>query len=78
MSPQQMKNLIPTREIPGEAEKLCPPVGRVHRGSAWRWMAAGVGGHRLQSVRIAGRRYTRKKWLEAFIEKAMIQDVRGN
>ena len=74
MSPQDLKNLIPLRQVPVEAEKICPAIGRVHEGSAWRWTAAGVAGHRLKSILICRRRYTRPAWLRTFVEDVLIQD----
>jgi Protein of unknown function (DUF1580) len=33
----------------------------------WRWTLSGRRGHRLQSVRVGGARYTTASWFEAFV-----------
>jgi hypothetical protein len=39
-----------------------------HPSTVWRWIAQGVGGRRLGTVRIGGRTYTSKEALARFVE----------
>ena len=48
-----------------EAAKVIP--GRPHLSTVWRWISYGVGGVRLETVQIGGRRYTSFEAIERFI-----------
>ena len=48
------------------AAKISP--GRPHAGTVYRWHSRGVSGIKLQTIRIGGRRYTNRAWLEEFFE----------
>jgi len=48
-----------------EAVKIIP--GRPHLSTVWRWISNGVGGVRLETVQIGGRRYTSIEAIERFI-----------
>lgn len=41
----------------------------VHAATIWRWTHSGVGGHKLESVRIGGRRYVLEKDISAFLDR---------
>ena len=54
------ESLIPISDIPKHS-----PI-RVHRSTGHRWSTRGVGEHKLETVRIGGRRYTSLQALQRF------------
>lgn len=42
----------------------------VHTGTLWRWALSGVGGRKLVTVKIGGRRFVLVRDLEEFLEAA--------
>ena len=49
----------------GKAAQSCP--GRPHVATVWRWILNGLGGVRLESVKVGGRRFTSSQALKRFI-----------
>lgn len=49
-----------------QASRLCPT--RPSTSTVWRWVLNGVGGRRLESWKVGGRRVTTKEALLRFIE----------
>jgi len=62
------ENLIPLREVP---KHLPPrPTGRrIHISVVYRWITRGLGGIRLESVKIGGTTYTSKEALQRFADQ---------
>lgn len=48
------------------AAKFIP--GRPHNGTVQRWSNLGVDGRVLKSVLVGGRRFTRREWIQQFID----------
>ena len=57
------ETLLTIREAPASIP------GRPHISTAWRWILRGVGGRKLETVLVGGRRYTSKEAIERFIEQ---------
>jgi hypothetical protein len=49
-----------------EVARLCEGV---HISTVWRWIQKGVGGVRLQSVKVGGQRYVFARDLDTFMAK---------
>lgn len=54
-------------EIPKRMKELGYP--RPHKSIGYRWASNGVGGHRLKSEKIGGRRVTCDRWLTQFLNQ---------
>lgn len=62
------EHLLPVRDVP----KLLPrrPNGRrLHISAVYRWIQRGVGGVRLEAVKIGGTTYTSREALERFAQQ---------
>ncbi len=51
-----------------EVGRAISPSRPVHAATAWRWCLAGVGGVKLESVKIGGCRYTSAGALARFLQ----------
>jgi hypothetical protein len=59
--------LIPVRELVNELPR--PDDGRPYDPSTIsRWCLYGLGGHKLASIKLAGRRYSTREALRRFLE----------
>lgn len=56
------ENIFPVNEVP----KNTP--GRPSKASAWRWVLQGVGGIKLESVLIGGKRFTSTEAIQRFAD----------
>ena len=43
--------------------------GRPHRSTVWRWLLRGVGGQKLETVIVGGRRFTSREAIERFVSR---------
>ena len=50
-----------------EAPKHIP--GRPSQGSCWRWVLQGVGGIKLESILIGGKRFTSHEAIQRFVDR---------
>ena len=68
MNDDPQEDLIPIRALVNELPR--PQDGRLyHPSTLERWALYGLGGIRLASVKVAGRRYVRRCDLDRFIEE---------
>ena len=59
--------LIPVREVPRFLSR--PGRKPVHFTTVYRWISRGIGGERLEAVRVGGTMYTTTRALEEWIER---------
>jgi hypothetical protein len=69
MTDLQPGDLIPLRELVDDLPR--PNEGKTyHPSTLTRWCLYGLGGNRLESCKIAGRRYSSREAVRRFLEAA--------
>lgn len=58
----------------GDASKLLPPGSRPSYATWWRWHRRGVGGVKLETIRVGGKRYTTAEAMQRFIAALSARD----
>ncbi len=62
------ESLIPLSEVAAYVPSSRPGK-RLNVATVWRWATAGVGGHRLETVKVGGSTYTSVEAVKRFVQQ---------
>lgn len=72
----EQETLLSMREVPDRLPRK-PSGKRIHISAVYRWVSGGVGGVRLESIKIGGTTYTSAEALQRFAERRQGRDAEG-